>query len=221
MVFVLSFLMLSINGCAVTKQAKSVEKSGFISDYTKLKPGKDDRSLLHYENPAVSWTNYDSVILDPIRVYAAPKSGMGNVPQRELQSIVNYFDASVRASLSNDYKLVTQPGPGTMRIRIALTDADASAKVSDTLSNVLPPGLAISALKQAITGKALGVGQAGVEVEIVDSDSGDQLAAAVDERVGGKTFKGKFDKWDDVKKSIDYWSEKLRTRLTESRAGKE
>jgi len=220
-ILALTAFTLLINGCAVTKQAKRVETSGFISDYTKLKPGKEDRSLLHYENPDASWADYDKVILDPIRVYASPKSGMGNVPREELQSIVDYFDASVRASLSNDYEIVNKPGPGTMRIRIALTDAEASSKISDTLSNVLPPGLAVSALKEAITGKALGVGEAGVEVEIVDAVSGDQLAAAVDERVGGKTFKGKFDKWDDVKKSIDYWSEKLRARLAECRVGKE
>jgi len=210
---------LIVSGCAVTKQARSVEKSGFLGDYSKLKSGEKDRSLLYYENPAAVWPSYDKVLLDPVRVYTSPESGLGKVSREELQSIVNYFDASVRTALEADYKIVDKPGPGTIRIRIALTDAAGSKEISDTISNVLPPGIAISLLKEAFTGKALGVGDASVEVELLDSVSDDRLAAAVDARVGGKTFKGKFDKWDDVKKSIDYWSEKLRSRLADSQAG--
>ncbi len=63
------------------------------------------------------------------------------------------------------------------------------------------------------------VGRAGVEAEILDGVTGQRLAAAVDRRAGTKTLRGGVSKWSDVQNAFDYWSEKLRTRLTELRQG--
>jgi len=78
----------------------------------------------------------------------------------------------------------------------------------------MPPALAINALKRAATGTHLAVGQARIEAELQDSISGSQLAAMVDERAGGKTFEGKFGKWNDTKAAFDHWAENLNTRLS-------
>lgn len=53
-------LVLGISGCASTQEAKSVEKSGFLGDYSLLKEGQrsamkqgpEDEALLIYKNPA-------------------------------------------------------------------------------------------------------------------------------------------------------------------------
>ena len=45
-----------------------------------------------------------------------------------------------------------------------------------------------------------------VEAELLDSMSGERLAAVIDKRVGGASFEGQFDKWDDVKNSCDEWA---------------
>ena len=53
-------LMLVVTGCAATQEAKSVEKSGFLGDYSLLREGErstikegvEDQALWIYRNPA-------------------------------------------------------------------------------------------------------------------------------------------------------------------------
>ena len=54
---------------------------------------------------------------------------------------------------------------------------------------------------------------------MLDSMSGERLAAAVDRRTGGK-ITGKVDKfssWRTVKNSLDFWAGRMRERLAEAR----
>ncbi|MBN2107708.1 MAG: DUF3313 domain-containing protein, partial [Deltaproteobacteria bacterium] len=112
------------------------------------------------------------------------------------------------------------PGPGVMRLRFALTETDSSYVVLDTVSTILPIGLALAGLQTAATGSCSFVGSAGAEIELQDSQTGKRLVAAVDRQVGGKvTGKGdKFDQWHTVKNAIDVWAQRLQTRLAEQRA---
>jgi len=107
-----------------------------------------------------------------------------------------------------------------MQMRIALTQVDRSNVPLDTVSTVVPIGLAISSLKAAITGKHSFVGADGIEAELLDSQTGKRLAAAVDHRVGNKVTGefNKFDEWHTVKDSIDYWTQNLQDFLAEQRA---
>jgi hypothetical protein len=60
--------------CAGTRQTreKPVE-SGFLSDYTKLAPGGDDRAQLAYFEPGLDLSSYHAVQIEPVRLYAATK----------------------------------------------------------------------------------------------------------------------------------------------------
>ena len=58
------------------------------------------------------------------------------------------------------------------------------------------------------------VGRARVEGESTDSPTGRHLLAAVDARSGGKTIRGGFGKWTDVRHSFDFWAERLRKSLS-------
>jgi hypothetical protein len=106
-----------------------------------------------------------------------------------------------------------------MRIRAALTEAQASNVTMDVVSVVLPQArILTNAPKRLATGTHAFVGKAGVEVEILDSLTNERLVAAVDERSGGKTFNGITDKWDDVFETTRYWADRLREKLAEFRA---
>lgn len=210
---------LLLSGCGTTtSQARKVEPSGFLGDYSLFKPGAGDDALLVYVNHQTDIKNYDKIMLDPVRVYAAQDSSLGKLSQEELQNLVNYLDATLRERLKTDYALVTAPGPGVMRLRVAITEARGSKVLLDTFSSVMPPAVALSALKTGITGAGTAVGSAGAECEALDSVSGARLFGAVDARVGRK-YTGKFDKfdkWHAVTDAFDYWAERLQTRLREA-----
>ena len=130
---------------------------------------------------------------------------------------MGYLDAAVTEQMKSDYTFVAEPGPGVMRLRVAITEAKGSAVVLDTMSSVMPPAIILSGLKKVITGTAAAVGSARVEAELVDSLTGKRLVAGVDERAGKKyTGKGdKWKKWQDAKDGYDYWAKRLKKRLDE------
>ena len=215
----LAIVCLLAGACA-TMQARSVTKSGFLGDYSQLKEGGDGKALLVYIDPNVNLKSYTRILMDPVKLYASQENSMENVSLDDRKKLLNYADASIREHLAKNYVFVQQPGPGVMRLRFALTETDSSYVVLDTVSTVLPIGLALAGLQTAATGSCSFVGSAGAEIELQDSQTGKRLIAAVDRQVGGKvTGKGdKFDEWHTVKNAIDLWAERLQTRLAEQRA---
>jgi hypothetical protein len=208
-------------GCQGTHRARSVDTSGFLQNYQQLQEGKEGQTLLVYINPRTNFAQYNAIQMDPIKIYAAQGSAFMDASPETRQSLVNYLDADIRNELANNFSFVNQPGPGVMRFRIAITDAQGSMVALDTVSSVVPIGLAVSVLKSGLTGAGTGVGSCSIEFEALDSVTGERLAAAVSKRVGDK-FTGKFDKfdqWSAAKNSFDYWSVLLKTRLMELQAG--
>ncbi len=216
-VFTVVALAGLLAACATTSQTTKVTQSGFLGDYSQLKPGEKDQAQLLYIDPAAKFGKYNKIMMDPIKVYAADeKSSLYKVPKEELQSIINYLDTAVRVQLVEDYTFVSKAGPGTMRLRIAITEAKGANVAVNAMSSVTPAGLALGGLKKAITGASPGVGKAGVEMELLDAETGKRLAAAVDARAGGKA--SSFSKWEGVQEAYDYWAQRLKARLAEFRA---
>ena len=204
-------------GCA-THQGRSVETSGFLGDYSQLHEGTGDEALLTYINPNADFRQYNKLILDPIKVYpGVGNSKLSSISPEDMQKLLDYFDATLREELGDGFVFVTQPGPETMRLRIALTEAKPGRVALDTFSSVMPPAVALNALKTVSTGRGTGIGEASAEVEMQDSMTGERLAASVDKRVGSKyTFKlDKFSRWRATKGAFDYWAKRMDERLAE------
>lgn len=218
LILAVPLVIASIIGCAGVHRARGVTTSGFLSDYSQLHKGTRDEAQLLYIKPKVDLRKYDKIILDPIKIYSAPKdSALRKISNEDLQKLINYFDATIRANLADNFTFVTTPGPGVMRFRIALTEAKSANVPLDLASSVIPIGLAISTIKSVTVGRGVGVGSVGTEFEALDSQTGERLGAFVDARIGHK-FTGKFDKFDQwraVKAAFDYWAARLNIRLIE------
>jgi hypothetical protein len=209
---------LLVSGCASTYQKRSVAGSGFLSDYSQLEDHGGDTMMLSYIDPKADFKSYTKILLEPVRAYAADKeNGMAKLPKEKQQDLVNYFDAALRERLKKDYELVKQPGPGVLRVRVAITEAKGSMVLLDTVSSVMPPAIVLSSAKALVTGKHLAVGEIGAECEGRDSVTGKRVFAAVDARVGRKyTLKfDKFNTWHAAEDACDFWAEQLHERLVE------
>lgn len=205
-----------LTSCASTQQARSAKPSGFLRDYAQLTAKGSDRALLSYIKPGTDFRAYKKIILMPVAIYAAPDSDIGKLSAEEAQTLVNYMTSALVEQLKADYTFVAKPGPDVMTLRVAMTDADASKVILDTIGTVLPYGFAASHIKNLITGRHLAVGSARVEMELLDSQTKIRLAAAVDERSGGKVLaKGQTDAYGDAKNAIDFWAKKVGDRLDE------
>lgn len=215
---VVAIALILTAGCAATHQARNVKTSGFLQDYAQLQEGTGGEALLIYTNPQADFRKYTKIMLDPIKVYpGVGDSFFRTISPEDLQKLVNYLDATLRNHLRENFTFVNEPGPGVMRIRIALTEADPANVPLDVVSSVVPVGMALSAMQRVAFGHGTGVGAVSAEFEAMDSQTGERLAAAVDRRIGDK-YTGqfnKFSKWRATRAAFDYWAERLKVRLAE------
>lgn len=218
--FILIVSMALMVGCARTKQASITYQTGFLGDYSKLQKGEAGEEVLVYKNQKADWAAYDKVLLDPVTVWRGEKSQEEGIPEADIQIMIDNFYGLLNAELSKDYKMVTKPESGTLRIQVAVSKLEESWPTLDAVSNVLPPMIVLSQTKKYTTGKPLFVGEAVIEVKLTDALTGELLFAGVDRRVGGKTLsKKESDSWDDVNAIMQFWSKKARFRLCRFREG--
>ena len=211
-------------GCAATQQARDVETSagsGFLGeDYALLRPGEGDEALLVYRAPDANWAAYDKIKLDPVTIWAGEDSAFEDFSEPDQQTLADTFYTVLHETLAQDYEMVNELGPGVLHVQTAITDAQASNPVLDTVSTVMPIGLAVAQTKNLVTGKPGFVGEASAEARVSDGQTGELLAAAVDRRVGGKALAGSpLNSWDDARRAYQYWAEQFRYRLCVERGG--
>lgn len=209
-------------GCSAVTRAKEVKFSGFLKDYSQLKPNPGEGSIYAYINPKTDFSKYDKVMFEPVVLLAAPDSKLGKAPKEDLQALVDYLQAKAKDEVGKHFPVVDSPGPGVLRVRAALTDADTKNVIAATASTVSPVGLTLNGIQMLAMGTTLAAGNASLECEVTDSVTGERLAASVDRRVGTMAPDARqFDKWDHVKAAMDYWVERLVTnfiKLREERA---
>lgn len=207
-------VMTGIVGCAQTEQAREMETSGFLGDYSILQPGKEGEALLIYKNPQADFSVYQAVYVEPAIVLMSRKS---KVPQEELHRLADDLRSKVIWKLKEDFLVVPKLIPGALRIELALTEAEPSEVGMDIVSTILPPAGMVSGAKSLATGTQAFVGRASVEAKLTDGNTGTLLMAAADRRVGGRTLDGSMDSWDDVHQAFEYWADKLAQRLRDGR----
>lgn len=212
---------LVLFSCSSTQQVDdNAKNSGFLGTYDNLTAGTGDQPNTRYVANGVNWKKYKKVKVNPVQVWAGEDSELKKIDKKELEKIVSYVHAELRKELAKSFELTDSSGLDVLELRIAMTDGASSNVALDTISNVVPVGLALTHIKNLATGTHLVVGEAHMEFEVLDSSSRQRLVAGTDARAGGKTLEGKFDKWDDIKSAFEFWSKKIRTELSKRGAGK-
>jgi Protein of unknown function (DUF3313) len=222
--FVRGFVLLALAGllagCAATSQARSVQTSGFLGDYSMLHEGKEGQALLVYQNPNTNWASYNKVMLDPVTVWMGADSKMADVSPEDQQRLADLLYVKVKDALQTDYKFVSAPGPGVLRLQVAITEADKPNAVMHTVSNIVPLMMILSQGKKLATGTQAFTGTASVEGKITDGATGQLLFAGVDKRGGGKGLARAVESgWADIEHAYDYWAHRLKYRLCQERGG--
>jgi hypothetical protein len=208
-------LGLSMAACATTRQTRSAKKLGFLKDYSQLRKGKSGEAQYLYINPQVRFSAYKKLMIDPISVRASKDGSLAKVPRAELQDLANHLYGALLTQLVEDFDIVSAPGPGVMRLRVAITEAQGSNVWVDVASNAITYTRVAAAGLQLATDTYIFVGKAAIEGEILDSQTSERLMAAVDERAGTKVWRGSLKTWGDVKDAYDFWANRLKERLRE------
>jgi hypothetical protein len=214
-VIILCFALTVATGCAT----KQVKHSGFLENYPEFKPGPKGGADFVYMKEGVDFKRYNKIMMDHVVLYFKDDAKYKGIHPEELNEMSSVFHKAIADNLEGAYPLVDEPGSDVMRFRIAVTDVVASKPGMGTIATVMPIGLALSTIKKGVTGTHTGVGQASIEVEILDSMTNERIAVAIDTRPGGK-IEG-FTKWGAVKGAFEFWAKRLRHWLDETHGRKE
>jgi hypothetical protein len=103
-----------------------------------------------------------------------------------------------------------------MTLRVALMDATTAVPGLRSVSVIVPQARVLNLAQSLATDSYAFVGSAEAEMKLTDSVSGELLAAAVDKQAGGMALKGAASfEWGDAQNTMDYWAQKIDTRLVE------
>lgn len=215
---VLGFGLVLLDGCTATQKAPVAQASSFFgADRAKLSVGGEEQASLRYVNPAAQWTQYKKVLVAPVAFWGGEAT---KVPAADQQALVNYFAQQLKEALGKKFQLVDQPGPGVLKVEVALVDAEAATPVLRSVSMIIPQAHMISNLKYLATGTFPFVGAAQAAAKISDAASGELLAAAEDKRLGGGSFTTGFQwQWGDAENAITGWSKQLADKLSAQTSG--
>src|SRR5262245_36533601 len=180
-----ALLVLAVvaGSCAPRRSAVRSDVSGFLDDYSLLREGGPDEVALVYRNEKARWTSYDKVLLEPVTLWRSGRKSLDAVPEEDLLRLIDGLEGAVRRRLGDAFRLVDEPGPGVMRIRLGITEARASDPILDVLRGHGGAASTSDGPLDAETRRFIEAAQ--IEGEIRDAATNELLAAGVDRRRQG------------------------------------
>ncbi|NIS49299.1 MAG: DUF3313 domain-containing protein [candidate division Zixibacteria bacterium] len=159
-----------------------------MSSYAGLKP--ISKTSYRYINPKYDLGNYTKFIIDPVEVIFSRQTKGEVKSWDDIEKLKAYMPRALVDSLEPRYTVVmTRPGPGVGRIRVALTDVERSAPFK--------------------------LGSISMEVELLDSQTSEQIAALIESQKKGVPFYG-YDPWSGAKAVMDDMAKRFYNRLEEA-----
>ncbi|HUA33517.1 MAG TPA: DUF3313 domain-containing protein [Candidatus Binataceae bacterium] len=223
--------MALMAGCSTTVESKpaavqAVESGGTLppditgflgADASKLQPGPKGGAALAYVDRNAAWSSYNKILLEPVQFWASADSKVSTADQ---QVLTTYFYNSLKTNLSKNFTIVDQPGPGVVRLQVALMDATTAVPGLRTISVIVPQARVLNMAQSLATDSYAFVGSAEAELKATDSQTGALLAEAVDKRAGGMGIKSAASfQWGDAQNAMDFWSEAIATRFQQFQQG--
>lgn len=197
--------------CQSSQRSRDVEldemRDVMLVDPSILTRGSEDQALYRYVRQGISPGQYTKVIVEPVLLCKA--DALSGDQLRDYQALAHNAQVLLQQELGKVANLTTQPGAGTIRIRVAIVDAVKGSPARNFVSSVMPVGLGASLLTYAGTGEWKHTGALTVQLAAFDAQSGELLGAAVDRRSGGKSAESFVDGWAGANDALAYWARRL------------
>ncbi len=188
------------------------DNSGFLTDYSNLDPHPTIEGALTYIHPdkLQGLRNYVAMIVDPVEVYVVSDGDPSSIPEESLSTLTGYFQYAITSAVADVFPIVDEPNPLALRLRSALVGVDVGeGAIGGELSDETAQPLA----------RSINISDVIVEFELVDSESGEVIAAAVDNATLGSgaqvsaTHFSRMERFEAAKSAFDEWAGRLRDFL--------
>jgi hypothetical protein len=193
-----------------TKQIAGAQPvGGFLPRPDLLAPGAAGQADLYYLNSAIRPSSFRSVMIDPITIWTGQGSSLDTATVAQRQKLADLAYSDLSAALQQVCPPAAQPGPGVLRMRFALVDAQTANATVNTIATYAPYvsgayGLASFAFNGGVGYFA---GTATAEGFAQDGGTGAIVWEAVDKRGGTSALvKNTLNSWLDVQHALEGWS---------------
>ncbi len=212
--FIIALALTFTSSNVYAADSEEMPRSGFLTTYDGLEKADEYMVEWAYIKKDVDFKSYDKIVLDYVEFFVKEDAEYKGLQIDEMQQLAEAFHRSIINALSDKYQFVSEAGPGTMRIRLALTNVEPIKSGRNTLTAVVPVGIGINLVKVAATGTSIGVGRTSMEAEIFDTQTKIRLVAAIDTDVGRKYTGYQGDtKWAHAEGTFEAWAKDLRKLL--------
>lgn len=186
--------------------------SGFLADYSLLQADPENAGYSHYVAPGFNPAQYRKFIIDTPAIIVNTGGKYQPLDPARLTDIEQYYQGAMSAALSQHYQVVTEPGPGVARLRVAVVgvvEINPPLKPRDLI-----PVSALFKVARAAAGKNPQVLRVSIESEALDSETGSVLGETVDSRESTATVtKGDAPASAQLHELIDFWVKRFVAKL--------
>lgn len=200
-----------------TKSMTATEVSdGFLPEPQLLSENKGTFWSQTWMQPGINMATYADVMIDPVTIIVSPQSKLANLPDAQRYDLANTFYSDMYNAVSASCKVTNVPGPQTVRLNIALSDATSSNAVVKTVATYTPyVGLAYKAANVAFNnGVGYFSGTASAEGYATNGATGELIWQGIDKRGGNSpVLQNTTDSWLDVHNAFKDWSGQLVSKL--------
>lgn len=185
--------------------------TGFIDENVVLKKDANTAGVYRYEKPGLDLKNYDRIIFEPVEIWLHPKSKYKGISPDDLKVIGDSFVQTLIDELEPTYPVVSKAGPGTLVVRLAITNVKMKKKKRGLLGYT-PIGIVVTAVKD-VAGSRVSLIDAGIEAELLDALTGERLAVLADRGITASKKKDEKLSWKDIDERLRFYAKRFRARL--------
>ena len=189
----------------------NVITSGFFEEPIKFKPDPDRKSALRYISPNLKAGTYTKAVFNPVEIWYAPDSPYKGIEPDQLAKITDRFYRAMVKAADASKLLTDKPGPGIVLVRAAITNVKAT-RPKPKWYNYNPIGGIAYGIKRIGYHDVI-LSDAVMEMEVLDSETGETLGALVDTGVGINKKGQKKRTWEDVEKTLDFYAKRFHEHM--------
>lgn len=204
--------LLLVCACALFAQSGPASSSEFIDDLPELVEDADRAGAMIWLKPGVDRSVYTRVMVEPVTIFVSPDSKEKGLNADELKALADTFHHALTSTLEPEVPVVSQPGAGVLYLRTALVDVKF-AKKKRGLLGYTPVGFVVTAAADA-AGARIQLQDVTLEIEAIDSVSGERVAVVVDE--APETVGEDKPSWESVNQTFVFYAERFKQRLQAS-----
>ena len=134
-------------------------------------------TTLGYVRPAADFTRYDSVFIEPVRLYMGGNGRFGTTPIEDRQEVGRYMQDAFARAIGEQVQLADAPGPNVLRLRIIMVGLQETNPLLAASTHFSISGMAVDISRSVLGMNGSFMGSVTYLAEFYDGQTDTMLAA--------------------------------------------